>query len=102
VFAAAAILAMTAPLAVAEAKYKADVPDNILTPDMVDTKALGTLNYFDGMPSKETVDKVGDFMVLTRGVEAYMRGIPATSMWGKLAGLRIAGIKPNIYGILSS
>ena len=38
-------------------KYSADVPKSILTPDKVETKLLGTLEFSDGTPSKATVEK---------------------------------------------
>lgn len=31
-------------------KYKADVPQHVLTPDTVETERLGNLRFFDGMP----------------------------------------------------
>ena len=42
-------------------------PKSILTPDVVETKLLGQLDYFDGMPSKATVEKANDFIVVSRG-----------------------------------
>jgi hypothetical protein len=36
-------------------KYSADVPENILTPDKVETELLGTLEFTDGFPTEETV-----------------------------------------------
>ena len=41
-------------------KYTAKVPDSIQTPDVVETSRLGQLQFFDGMPSDETVRKVYD------------------------------------------
>ena len=43
-------------------KYAADVPDSILTPDLVKTERLGDLDFFDGLPSEETVKKVYDYL----------------------------------------
>ena len=43
---------------VAEPKYKADVPANLLTPDSVNTVLLGELTLRDGMPSEQTVKTV--------------------------------------------
>lgn len=40
------------------AKYAANVPENVVTPDVVETEALGRLEFFDGMPRQETVAKV--------------------------------------------
>jgi hypothetical protein len=86
---------ITAVMATAkEPKYKAKVPGFVLTPDKVKTEALGSLEFFDGMPSEETVSKVCNFVDLTRGVEAFICGIPATSVYAMLRGFEEAGMKP--------
>ena len=41
-------------------KYAAKVPESMQTPDVVETSRLGRLEFFDGMPSDETVRKVYD------------------------------------------
>jgi len=41
-------------------KYAARVPESTQTPDVVETSRLGRLEFFDGMPSDETVRKVYD------------------------------------------
>ena len=76
-------------------KYAADVPKSILTPDVVETKLLGQLNYFDGMPTQATVEKANDFIVVSRGVEAFMSGMPATSLYAAIDGLKSAGSQPG-------
>jgi hypothetical protein len=38
-------------------KYAADVPEFLLTPDKVETDLLGSLEFFDGMPSEATVQE---------------------------------------------
>ena len=45
-------------------RYAADVPEGIMTPDIVQTERLGELRFFDGMPSKETVKKVSELGLL--------------------------------------
>ena len=40
-------------------KYSAKVPTYITTPDTVQTR-IGTLKFFDGLPDKDTVQKVYD------------------------------------------
>ncbi len=92
-------LALPTP-AHSEPKFSADVPDWVTTPDKVETERLGTLEFFDGMPSAETVTKVYDDIDLSRGVDAFLRGIPATSMYGMLAGLRDEGVEPGDVAIL--
>ena len=57
----------------AEPKYKADVPESLLTPNTVETELLGTLDFFDGMPSDETVRKAIDFLDTSRAAEAFLK-----------------------------
>jgi hypothetical protein len=80
-------------------KYAADVPEFLLTPDKVETELLGTLEFFDGMPSESTVQKTYDFLDLSRGVEAFLNGMPAASIYAFLEGLKDAGLKPGDLGI---
>ena len=83
-------------------KYKADVPKSILTPDAVTTGLLGNLEFFDGMPSKATVEKSYDFLDVSRGVEAFLSGMPATSVYAALEGMKAAGMKPGDLGIMEN
>lgn len=61
--------------------YNHKIPEQIMTPDTVETR-LGTLKFFDGMPDKETVEKLYDNLTINRGVETFLNGIPATSIEG--------------------
>lgn len=65
---------------------------HIVTPSVVETERLGTLNYFDGYPSEETVEKVFDNLDFSRGMETFLNGIPAASMHAMLEGFRGAGV----------
>lgn len=87
------------PQAHAEAKYSADVPEYVKTADKVETQSLGTLEFFDGMPSRETLQKVYDNLDLTRGVTAFLDGIPITSIYALLHGFQEAGVAPGEVGI---
>ena len=80
-------------------KYSADVPEFLLTPDKVETELLGDLEFFDGMPSESTVQKTYDFLDLSRGVDAFLNGMPAASIYAFLEGLKDAGLKPGDLGI---
>ena len=80
-------------------KYSADVPEFLLTPDKVETKFLGTLEFFDGMPNEATVKKAYDFLDLSRGAEVFLNGMPATSMYAILEGQKDAGLKPGDLGL---
>ena len=66
--------------------YNNKIPDKIMTPDKVDTR-LGTLEFFDGLPTKATVEMVYDNLDLMRGVETFLNGIPATSIEGIRLGM---------------
>ena len=52
--------------------YNHKIPEKIMTPDKVETR-IGTLEFFDGMPTKATVEKVFDNLDLMRGVEEIGR-----------------------------
>jgi hypothetical protein len=80
-------------------KYKAEVPQSILTPDTVQTRLLGDLEFFDGMPDKTTVDKAYDFLDVARGAQAFLSGIPATSVYAILEGFKKVGMQPGDMGI---
>ncbi len=75
-------------------KYKANVPPSVTTPDTVQTR-IGTLKFHDGLPDKETVQTVYDNLDFARGVEAFMAGIPATSVQALKNGFTEAGFPPN-------
>ncbi len=92
---AAAAVALSASAMTASAqKYKADVPKSILTPDSVETR-IGTLKFKDGLPDEETAKKVYDNLDFARGVEAFLAGIPATSVQALKNGFSEAGFPPN-------
>lgn len=92
------------PLSAQEAApaFKADIPDSILTPDTVRTELLGTLEFFDGMPSNDTVRKSFDFLDVSRGVEAFLSGLPAASVYAALEGMKSAGMEPGDLGIMET
>ena len=75
-----------------QAKYAADVPESLLTPNTVETNLLGTLKFTDGLPDEETVNKTYDFLTVSRGVQAFLNGMPAASMYAMLEGLKGAGV----------
>ena len=83
-------------------KYAAKVPESIQTPDVVETSRLGRLEFFDGMPSDETVRKVYDQLDFSRGVETFLTGCPAASIHAFLQGMKQAGMGTFSMGIPSS
>ena len=63
-----------------------------MTPDKVETR-IGTLEFFDGIPTKETAALLYDNLDFLRGVETFLNGIPATSVeWIRL-GMERLGLK---------
>ena len=77
-------------------KYSAKIPPYITTPDRVETR-IGTLKFFDGQPDPETVRKVYDNLNFVRGVEAFLSGIPAASVYAACEGLSGEGVKRNTH-----
>jgi hypothetical protein len=93
--AGAAMLALIVTAMSASAqKYKADVPKSIITPDSVETR-IGTLKFEDGLPDQDTARKIYDSLDFSRGVEAFLAGIPATSVQALKNGFVEAGFPPN-------
>jgi hypothetical protein len=76
-------------------------PQSILTPDRVETR-LGTLSFFDGYPSPETVDTVYDNLDFERGVRAFLDGLPIASLHAMREGLREVGCANGTVGIFES
>ncbi|PZF76835.1 hypothetical protein DK847_10210 [Aestuariivirga litoralis] len=93
--ATAALMSMAAASAMADApKFQANPPPSILTPDKVET-SVGTLHFKDGAPDDKTVQLALDQLLLGRGIESFMKGMPATSVWAICNGLDSAGVKEN-------
>lgn len=59
--------------------YNNSIPPQIMTPDKVETR-IGTLNFFDGLPSKESTQKLYDNLDFMRGVESFLNLVPAASL----------------------
>ena len=70
----------------AEPTYKADVPKEILTPDMMTSTYIGKLSFQDGFPTAKTSAKVSDFVDTSRAVELFLSGAPTASMYAMLQG----------------
>lgn len=71
------------------------IPKQIMTPDKIET-SIGTLEFFDGMPKESTVNKLYDNLLLMRGVETFLSGIPATSIEGLRRGnVEVGANSPN-------
>ncbi len=79
--------------------YNYKIPQKIMTPDEVET-SIGRLEFFDGMPTEETVDKLYDHLLKMRGVETFLNGIPATSIEGLRLGHIELGIESSNHAML--
>lgn len=90
-FAAEAANAQTVTGAPA-ARYSPDVPAKITTPDTVETP-VGTLHFKDGAPDPATVQLAYDQVDFTRGIDAFLKGMSATSVHAICQGLGEAGAK---------
>jgi hypothetical protein len=88
-------------VAFAEPSYKADVPSSILTPDKVETR-LGTLRFTDGAPDAKTAELAYDNLDFMRGVEAFLDGIPAASIYAMCKGLADVGVDQQTVGIFET
>ena len=76
------------------------IPSKITTPDAVETR-IGTLEFFDGLPTAETAAKTFDNLDFLRGVEAFLNGIPAASVEAMRIGMVALGVdSPNKVGLM--
>jgi hypothetical protein len=63
---------------------------------------LGISNFSMVCPVNLRFRKAYDFLDLSRGVHAFLNGMPATSTYAFLEGLKQAGLKPGDLGITES
>ena len=56
-----------------------DIPAGITTPNEVET-SIGTLKFIDGAPYPETAELVYENLDRMRGVDAFLKGMPAASV----------------------
>jgi hypothetical protein len=58
--------------------YNTQIPISIMTPDKVDTR-VGKLEFFDGVPTEKTTEKLFEHLMFLRGVEVFLNGVPMAS-----------------------
>lgn len=66
------------------------IPEKIMTPDKVKTR-IGELDFYDGLPTQKTLDKVYDNLDFIRGVDVFLNFVPATSIEGMRIGMKELG-----------
>jgi len=71
-------------------KMTTDIPASVTAEDKVVT-SIGTLKYFDGVPTAKTVETVYDYLDRSRAVNVYINSIPALSVNALREGQAAAG-----------
>ena len=86
-----AVLALPC-LEVARAEVPQESLKSISIPDKVET-SLGTLEFFDGVPTDATIEKIYDNLDRMRGMQVFLDNVGAVSMYSVRKGLADAGAK---------
>jgi len=72
-------------------KFKTDIPTKILTPNHVNSR-IGELEFYDGIPTDATLEKIYENLDFMRGVDVFLNFIPATSIEGMRLGMLELGL----------
>lgn len=72
-------------------KMTTEISESILVPDTMETR-IGVLDFFDGLPSENTAEKVLDFQNFRRGVDIFLDQMSAASMVALRNGHRELGL----------
>ena len=70
--------------------FNTEIPSKIVTPDRVSTR-LGTLEFFDGMPTDSTASTLLDHLAFLRGVEVFLNTVQVASLESVRVGLGEVG-----------
>lgn len=68
-------------------KMTIPIPESVTTPDKVES-SIGTLEYFDGVPTVATKDALYDYVDRARAVNVFINLTPAVSMYNIRKGQR--------------
>jgi hypothetical protein len=68
-------------------KMTTPIPENITTPDKIESP-IGTLEFFDGVPNRQTIDNVYEYVYRARAVQAFINMTPAVSLYNLRKGNR--------------
>ncbi|MGD8771273.1 MAG: hypothetical protein PVJ06_14625, partial [Desulfobacterales bacterium] len=71
-------------------KMTTDIPASLTAPDQVET-SIGSLEYFDGVPTEKTVETVYDYLDRSRAVNVFINSIPMLSMYALREGQASVG-----------
>lgn len=83
-----------ASLLFATCAWAETIPESITTPAKIETR-LGTLEFKDGQPSKETLDKVYDHLDFSHATRAFADTLQGVSIHAIRKGLQDIGVKDN-------
>jgi hypothetical protein len=72
------------------------VPESITTPDIVESR-IGTLQFKDGYPTRDTAAKIQDELDYLHGVEAFMNSIHGVSLYALRNGFADVGINDGDF-----
>jgi hypothetical protein len=92
--------ALAGALTIASSHAQAQIPVSITTPDKVES-SIGTLEYNDGAPSKQTVEKTYDYLDRMHAVEAFLNAYQGASVATIFKGLEDIGVPDNTALIFS-
>jgi len=70
------------------------IPESITTPAKIETR-LGTLEFRDGQPNKETLEKVYDHLDFSHATRAFSDTLQGVSIHAIRKGLQDIGVKDN-------
>ena len=76
------------------------IPSILVTPDSVDTR-IGKLEFKDGAPSKDTVEKVYDTLDFTRALDSYLNSFGGASAYALCQGFASIGAPDNTIVLFS-
>ena len=94
------ITALACTVTFTSAHAQVPIAPSITTPDKVETR-IGTLDFKDGAPSKETLDKVYDNLDFTHAFEAFVNTFQGVNMAAARKGLLDIGVKDNEIALFS-
>lgn len=76
------------------------IPPSLVTPDKVETR-IGTLEFWDGVPTVQTAEKVRDALDFTRALNAYNNSFRGASAYALGKGFQSIGAEDNTVTIFS-
>jgi hypothetical protein len=76
------------------------IPPSLVTPDKVETR-IGTLEFWDGVPTVQTAEKVRDALDFTRALNAYNNTFRGASAYALGKGFQSIGAEDNTVTIFS-